>query len=71
MSSKRRKPGRSSGEASKRQVRYHEQEITRGSGGETHQSAGDAYETLTTQQGVPVADDQNSLKVGARGPALL
>ena len=26
---------------------------------------------LTTQQGIPVADDQNSLKAGARGPALL
>ena len=26
---------------------------------------------LTTQQGIPVADDQNSLKVGARGPTLL
>ena len=26
---------------------------------------------LTTQQGVPVADDQNSLRVGARGPTLL
>jgi catalase len=27
--------------------------------------------TLTTQQGVPVADDQNSLKVGLRGPTAL
>ena len=27
--------------------------------------------TLTTSQGVPVADDQTSLKQGARGPALL
>ena len=26
---------------------------------------------LTTNQGVPVADNQNSLKVGLRGPALL
>ena len=26
---------------------------------------------LTTQQGVPVADDQNTLRVGERGPALL
>ncbi|MET0248691.1 MAG: catalase [Sphingobium sp.] len=36
-----------------------------------HQIAGDGDETLTTQQGVPVADDQNSLKAGARGPTLL
>ena len=26
---------------------------------------------MTTQQGAPVADDQNTLRVGARGPALL
>ncbi|MBP9838371.1 MAG: catalase [Proteobacteria bacterium] len=26
---------------------------------------------LTTQQGIPVSDDQNSLKLSARGPALL
>jgi len=40
-------------------------------GGETHQVAGGEVAVLTTQQGVPVADDQNSLKQGARGPALL
>jgi catalase len=42
-----------------------------GAGGETHQVAGGAIETLTTSQGAPVADDQNTLRVGARGPALL
>ena len=26
---------------------------------------------LTTQQGIPVADDQNTLRVGERGPATL
>ncbi len=41
-----------------------------GSGGETHQVAG-AGETLTTAQGVAIADDQNSLKAGPRGPTLL
>ncbi len=40
-------------------------------GGETHQVAGGDVATLTTQQGIPVADDQNSLKQGARGPSLL
>ena len=40
-------------------------------GGETHQVASGSVETLTTQQGIPVADDQNSLKHGARGPVLL
>lgn len=42
-----------------------------GEGGETHQTAADKDSVLTTQQGVPVADDQNTLRVGARGPALL
>ncbi|WP_454797996.1 catalase [Novosphingobium lindaniclasticum] len=40
-------------------------------GGETHQEAGGEVPTLTTQQGISVADDQNSLKQGARGPTLL
>lgn len=40
-------------------------------GGETHQRAGGDVATLTTQQGIPVSDDQNSLKQGARGPTLL
>jgi len=42
-----------------------------GNGGEIHQIAGTDGEILTTQQGIPVADDQNHLKVGERGPALL
>ncbi|MDP1617272.1 catalase [Phenylobacterium sp.] len=42
-----------------------------GAGGETHQTASGDTPVLTTQQGVPVADDQNSLKIGARGPTLL
>ena len=46
-------------------------EILRGSGGETHQTAERGGDVLTTQQGAPVADDQNSLKAGARGPTLL
>jgi catalase len=46
-------------------------EISRGAGGETHQTAGRGDDVLTTQQGAPITDDQNSLKAGARGPALL
>ena len=46
-------------------------EATVGTGGETHQTAGGDRPVLTTQQGIPVADDQNSLKAGARGPTLL
>ena len=40
-----------------------------GTGGEIHQH--DAAEALTTNHGVPISDNQNSLKAGARGPALL
>ena len=39
-------------------------------GGAPHQTTEDGYETMTTQQGVPIADDQNHLKAGARGPML-
>jgi catalase len=42
-----------------------------GNGGETHQQAGGDTPTLTTNHGVPVSDNQNSLKSGARGPTLL
>ena len=42
-----------------------------GSAGETHQVAGGDHPVMTTQQGIPVSDDQNTLKVGARGPSLL
>jgi len=45
-------------------------QTTIGEGGETHQQAGTGAR-LTTQQGVPVADDQNTLRVGDRGPAAL
>ena len=40
-------------------------------GGELHQTVESEESTLTTQQGIPVADDQNTLRIGARGPALL
>jgi catalase len=42
-----------------------------GNGGETHQTTRSADQTLTTNQGIPVSDNQNSLKSGARGPSLL
>jgi len=40
-------------------------------GGELHQQASGETTQLTTNQGVPVGDNQNSLKAGARGPVLL
>ena len=52
-------------------VTIHDQQLHRGAGGELHQFAEDGHEVLTTAQGGPVSDDQNTLRVGARGPALI
>jgi catalase len=40
-------------------------------GGELHQIAGGTHPVLTTNQGVPLSDNQNSLKASSRGPVLL
>src|SRR5262245_32535845 len=40
-------------------------------GGETHQQAAGDEAKLTTNQGIPVSDNQNQLKAGSRGPVLL
>ena len=40
-------------------------------GGEQQQQASSAGEQLTTNQGIPISDNQNSLKAGPRGPVLL
>lgn len=42
-----------------------------GNGGETHQQANASTPTLTTSLGTPIADNQNSLKAGVRGPTLI
>ncbi len=42
-----------------------------GQGGEPRQQAKSRDQTMTSAQGAPIADDQNSLKAGARGPVLL
>jgi catalase len=52
-------------------IAYGDQEVERGVGGETHQVAGAHHPPLTTQQGTVVADDQNTLRVGERGPAAM
>jgi catalase len=43
----------------------------RGNGDELHQTAGGEHAPLTTNQGLVVGDNQNSLKANARGPTLL
>ncbi|MEW4563177.1 catalase [Bremerella sp. JC770] len=40
-------------------------------GGELHQTVSDAKSSLTTNQGVVISDDQNTLTVGEQGPQLL
>ena len=42
-----------------------------GNGGETQQVTTDTASRLTTNQGIPVADNQNSLRAGPKGPTLL
>ncbi len=43
----------------------------RGAGGEIHQDAARNGVAMTTTLGTPIADNQNSLRIGARGPTLL
>ncbi len=50
-------------------VRYGDEQVLRGEGGETHQVAGAGVPAMTTNQGVVVGDDQNTLRVGDSGPA--
>ncbi len=44
---------------------------TVGAAGELHQNAGGSHGFLTNNQGLRIADDENSLKAGPRGPVLL
>ena len=43
----------------------------RGEGAELHHRAGNGHPVLTTNQGIPVGDNQNSLRATPRGPTLL
>jgi len=40
-------------------------------GGETHQQSAPADVPITTNQGLPISDNQNSLRAGTRGPTML
>jgi catalase len=53
------------------ETRLGDADVLCGEGGETHQIASADVPVLTTQQGMPIADDQNSLKIGPRGPTLM
>nr|WP_316639548.1 catalase [uncultured Roseateles sp.] len=46
-------------------------QTTRRAGGELHQAAQGDHPVLSTQQGLPVSDNQNSLRASPGGPTLL
>ncbi|HEX7817058.1 catalase [Dyella sp.] len=56
---------------SKKDVSRKKDEVTQGQGGELHQLAGGSHPSLTTNQGVAISDNQNSLRSSIRGPTLL
>ncbi|STX30195.1 Catalase [Legionella beliardensis] len=53
------------------EVQIEDQVLYCGQGGDMHQLADANTALLTTQQGAPIADDHNSLKIGTPGPTLL
>jgi catalase len=65
------KTNKANGKLVQKQMRFGDQKVMQGQGGETHQIADKNHPILTTQQGIPVADDQNTLRIGSRGPAAL
>ena len=58
-------------EGAKVVVSRHPSESVVAPGGELHQLAIDQHEPLTTNQGLQISDNQNSLKAQPRGPTLL
>lgn len=62
---------RKSAQSELKAAKLGDQKIQRGHGGETHQVQAGDTPPLTTRQGVPVADNQNSLRIGERGPGAL
>ena len=44
---------------------------TTGNAGELHQHPVDGGAAMTTAQGIPIRDNQNTLRAGDRGPAML
>ena len=64
-------PRKPAAEANAPAATVHDLTLVRGQGGELHQVADRDTDVLTTAQGGPVSDDQNTLKIGARGPTLI
>lgn len=45
--------------------------VSAGNGGEWHQTSNNDQPALTTNQGLPISDNQNSLRANPKGPTLL
>jgi catalase len=67
----RKSPATTQGNAPARRRAPGGADDARGNGDELRQQAGGTHPPLTTNQGVPVADNQNSLRSAPRGPTLL
>lgn len=70
-SKKSARAGTSNPRKSRMEPRTAKGRTDRGNADELHQAAGGKHPALTTNQGVPVADNQNSLRATPRGPTLL
>jgi len=54
------------------QAKFGNETVLQGQGGETRQNADDEKRpVMTTNHGMPISDDQNSLKAGERGATLI
>jgi catalase len=69
--SKEEKTANNSGSRKQEKGRSPQSDSQRAAGGELHQTAGAAHPPLTTNQGVALSDNQNSLRAHPRGPTLL
>jgi len=65
------KPATASADSKFITATIHDQKLTRGTGGELHQTADGDTPVMTLPRAGPVADDQNSLRVGPRGPLVV
>ncbi len=68
---KKKAPISNSGKPKQKKASAIARDSQQAAGGELHQIAGGAHPPLTTNQGVTISDNQNSLAANTRGPALL
>ncbi|MHB8997350.1 MAG: catalase [Armatimonadota bacterium] len=66
-----KKTGTNSGKRKQEKAAVPGTDATQATGGELHQIAGEEHPALTTNQGVAISDNQNSLRANQRGPTLL